>query len=168
MGSIAEKETETVNEIRIRELMTRWQVWRDERRRETLAGLGYGKTMIGKCLDDMPTTKCNLCRGRNENCERCSGTGIVQMDPTGKICPAFIASTHCTPDDEMSERIDRIMCALRAKQKTLGYYLILLQEYTRVGTQKIKSERIRLSWGAYKTKLSRAHRCVYDSIFGQK
>lgn len=155
---------ESVSEFRIRELMVRWEIWRDSRRREMLAELGYGPTMIGKCLSDMPSTVCTLCRGRDENCALCDGVGKIMMDPNGKICPAFIRSTHRSPDDETSERVDRIMCELRANPKTLGYYLILLQEYTRSGNQQIKADRIHLTFGNYRTKLHRAHRHIQEGL----
>lgn len=166
MGQVVELEQEATNEVRIRELMIRWETWRDARRRETLAQLGYGDTFLKQCLDDMPSRVCPGCRGKNPDCVLCEGSGKIDLDPkSGKINPAFIHTTHRSPDDETSEKIDRIMCRLKNRQKTFGYYLILLQEYTRIGTQKIKAERVNLSYGAYKTKLSRAHKHIEDGLY---
>lgn len=149
---------------KIQESMQRWADWRDEQRKEILAQLGYGETMIGKCLDDMPTTVCNLCRGKDDDCQRCNGTGKIIMSPTGTICPAFIPSTHRASDDETSQKIDRIMCELRRNGKTLGYYLVLLQEYTRIGRREDKAGRMHLTTSAYKMRLSRAHEKIRDGL----
>lgn len=163
---IVSMKDEVKDEVKIRELMERWQVWRDERRKETLAQLGYGETFLKKCLDDMPGTICPACRGKNQECPLCDGSGRIDLDPeVGLVNPAFIRATSRSVEDDTSLKIDRIMCELRRNPKTLGYYLILLQEYTRIGTQQIKADRIHISWGAYKTKLSRAHRAVEERLW---
>lgn len=163
--TIVSVKEEAKDEPRIRDLMVQWQNWRDERRKETLAQLGYGETFLKKCLDDMPGTVCPLCRGKNHECHICDGSGRIDLDPeVGLMNPAFIRATSMSKEDDTSTKIDRIMCELRRNQKTLGYYLILLQEYTRIGTQQIKAGRINISWGAYKTKLSRAHRAVEERL----
>ena len=149
--------------VDVRSLMEKWERWRHERSK-----LGYGKTILEKCLEGMPGTNCPTCQGRGKTnsyptCPTCSGNGTVKLDPSatkGKVNPAFIASTHRLPDDETSEKIDRLICEMRAHDKTKGYYYVLIQEYTRIGTQEMKAERMHLTHNNYRVKLHRAHDMV--------
>src|SRR3990172_12610636 len=66
------------------------------------------KTVLGRCLDDMPTTKCTTCDGKGRLqghevgstraflvCDVCKGKGKVPMASTAsKINPAMIAGTE--------------------------------------------------------------------------
>lgn len=88
----------------IKQLMEDFFRW--QRKREDM-GLGYpNRTTEGKLIDDMPSTACN-CRGRDTNCEKCSGTGRMKFDPKSiprprqVECPeigcelGFISGTTC-------------------------------------------------------------------------
>lgn len=78
--------------VHIRTLMERWARWRIYRH----SG-GYGKTVMGKALESMPTTRCTTCSGRGETriypvCPTCSGSGRVSLKPSTmrrvtKKCP---------------------------------------------------------------------------------
>src|SRR5687768_2832089 len=100
------KDEVSINLVRIRDLMERWEEWRHGK-----TGLGYGKTFLEKCLEGMPGTNCPTCQGKGKTnsyptCPTCSGIGRVKLDPsttTGKVNPAFIRSTHRLPDDPVSE-----------------------------------------------------------------
>lgn len=155
-------EKEQVNDVRIRDLMQRWEIWRDARRKETLAKLGYGESFLKKCLDGMPGTICPLCRGKDEECPVCDGSGKIQLETNNKrINPAFIRSTfYKSGDDKTSEQIDRIICQMRNTPKLLGFYFVLIQEYTRIGRQSDKADRLNLSHGNYRWRLNRAHKLV--------
>lgn len=153
-------EKEQVNDVRIRDLMERWERWRHDKPR-----LGYGKSILQKCLEGMPGTNCPTCAGRGKTrvypvCPTCSGIGRIKLDPSatqGKVNPAFIASTHRLPDDEVSEKIDKLLCLMRADEHKQSYYFVLMQEYTRSGTQEIKADRMLISYAYYKKLLYQAH-----------
>lgn len=141
----------------IRELMEKWSRWR---RAKISAGLYWpSKSMLGRMLDGMPGVICPQCRGRDEDCEICFGEGKVRMDPSSKrINPAFIPSTYRQPDDPESERVDRIMCELRASPKTIKYFFVLWAEYVKpLGTQDVKANNMNISPGYYRVLLHRGH-----------
>ena len=144
----------------IRQKMEHWAKLRCSSSR-----LGYGPTFLEKCLEGMPGTHCPLCSGRGKTrsypvCPTCSGSGRIKLDPAltrDKVNPAFIPSTHLTPDDPVSEKIDRLICTLRKTPKTQALYFVLMQEYTRNGTQEIKAGRIHISHAYYRKLLQRGH-----------
>lgn len=158
--TIVSMKEESKDDVRIRDLMVVWEKWRRDKPR-----LGYGKTILQKCLEGMPGTNCPTCQGRGKTnayptCPTCSGAGRVKLDPSatkGKVNPAFIPSTHRLPDDEISEKIDHALCDLRADDRTKKFYYVLMQEYTRIGTQQIKAERINISLAHYKRLLIDGH-----------
>lgn len=161
--TIVSMKEEPRNEVRIKDLMEAWERWRRERQR-----LGYGRTILEKCLAGMPGTNCPTCQGRGKTnayptCPTCSGEGRVKLDPSAtrnKINPAFIPSTYRLPDDPTSETIDKLLCQLRAKDNTKGYYFVLMQEYTRIGTPEIKAQRMHITHSYYRKLLQRGHELI--------
>jgi hypothetical protein len=165
--SVVSLKEEAKDETRIKDLLRIWEVWRDPRRKETLEQLGYGETFLKKCLDDMPGTYCPACRGKNQECPLCDGSGRIDLDPeTGLMNPAFIRATNKAMADDISARIDRLVCQMRSRDKTKGYYFVIMQEYTRDGDERIKAERMLLKVPAYRTKLCRAHAWIEERLFG--
>src|SRR5437879_4477789 len=99
-----------------RRVMEQWASWRQTR---VAAHLGYpSATTLGRMMDGMPGTVCPACRGNNEHCDICFGSGRVKLEVGDKTNPVFIRSTHREPDDEQSEAVDRVMCELRRCAKT--------------------------------------------------
>lgn len=90
-------------------------------------------------------------------CFRCRGAGEIDVNQD-RVNPAFIKSTRIDLCDPVSERIDRLVCELRQRPKTLGYYFVLKQEYCdpRGGTQEMRAGRMCLTAGAYCMRLQRA------------
>lgn len=145
----------------IRDKMNQWSRWR--RAGKISAGLDFpSKTILGKMMDGMPGTICPVCRGHDEECQVCEGSGRVKLDPGGsKVNPAFISSTYRQPADPQSEAIDRLVCELRAGKKTRKYFFVIWEEYcSRIGTQEIKASRINLSHYYYRTLLKEAHKLL--------
>jgi hypothetical protein len=90
-------------------------------------------------------------------CFRCRGEGTVIIIDE-KVNPAFIRSTFMEPCDPVSERIDRLVCELRQRPKTLGYYFVVWMEFcdARGGTQDHKAQRLHLTYSSFKKRLERA------------
>lgn len=89
-------------------------------------------------------------------CFRCRGAGTVTLSRE-KVNPAFIRSTFVEVCDPASERIDRLVCELRQRAKTLSYYFVIWMEYCdqRGGTHEAKAERMFLTCAAYEKRLER-------------
>lgn len=100
-----------------------------------------------------------------KTCFRCRGAGVVTITQE-KVNPAFIRSTYIEPSDPVSERIDRLVCELRQRQKTLSYYFVVWMEYCddRGGTQEMKSARVHLTHTAYRLRLMRALSWIDDAM----
>jgi hypothetical protein len=148
----------------IRDKMNQWSRWRQAR---ITNGLKFpAKTILGKMMDGMPGTICPLCRGHDDECAVCEGSGRVKLDPGGaKVNPAFIGSTYRQPDDPQSQTIDRLVCELRAGKKTQKYFFVIWEEYcARNGTQEIKASRIHISHEYYRTLLKEAHKLLEIGI----
>lgn len=143
----------------VRDAMKQWATWR---RGRTSAGLFWPKsTMLGRVLDGMKTVRCK-CRGSNQDCELCYGTGKVKLNKEdGKINPAFLPSHHGQPDDIQSQTIDRLMCELAMHAKTKKLFRVLWAEYVRgLGTQEVKAQRLRLEHGHYRKLLHLGHEAI--------
>lgn len=161
-------------------LCERWARWRHTR---TTNGLGWPRvTLLGRFLDGMPSTKCIVCQGRGRvaghrvgaqapfvHCPLCFGQGRVKADPdTACVNPAFIratysGSTHCD-EDESSARIDSLIAALSTQDRTRTLYFILIFEYTRLGTQAMKAERLGIGRSWYCEQLTRAHAYLREGL----
>ena len=131
------------------------------------------KTILGRCLDDMPTTKCTTCDGRGRLqghevgssraflvCEVCKGKGKVSMSVSvSKINPAMISGTgkhgHIpkVQFNFLAHRIDLVVQnTLTQKQKMVFY-----TEYEEPGTQYKKACMLNIAKSTYSELLSRAH-----------
>ena len=155
----------------IRDLMDGWARWRVGK---ISAGLGWPhKTMTGRLLDGMPSTKCTTCNGRGYVTERdihsirgridcpvCAGEGKVKADPRGlKVNPALIRSTapyYSPMDNPLFVRIDGAVSAFRLDDKRRSLFFVVWYEYTRNGTQQTKADRLHISQGYYSKLLDQA------------
>lgn len=89
-------------------------------------------------------------------CLTCRGSGR-HIRVTAKINPAFIPGRLATYHDADSVRIEQVMYELSKKPRTQSYFFVLLQEYTRTGTRRIKAERMNITDDYYRKLLQRAH-----------
>lgn len=92
-----------------------------------------------------------------KTCHKCRGNGIKTV-LEDKINPAFIRATYIDLGNPLYERVDRLVCELRQRPQTLGYFFVLYAEYcdTRGGTQAIRAQRMHLTTGCYESRLWRA------------
>lgn len=148
----------------IRDLMEGWARWRIGKRSE---GLGWPrKTLTGKLLDGMPSTKCTICNGKGYvtekdiqsiqgrlDCPMCGGEGKIKADPRGvKVNPAFIRSTvpyFASYDNPVFVRIDRIVSDFGREDEKRSLFFVIWYEYVRYGTQQTKADRMQLSERRY-------------------
>src|SRR3990167_2829539 len=131
------------------------------------------RTILGRCLDDMPTTTCTNCDGQGRvpgdlvgsaqmfvKCEICKGKGKVPMTASvSKINPALISGT------ERFDRIPKVQVNFLAHkvdlvvQNTLTekQKIVVYTEYGRPGTQYKKARMLNIAKSTYSELLSRAH-----------
>lgn len=155
----------------IRDDLDRWAKWRRHR-----TGLGYPRrTLLGRCIDDMPKTTCNLCRGdgllpgsATTTCPRCNGKGRISGESSpSKINPALIHSTRYDTGNAKMEKLDKIMSSLRRNDHTIKYWLVVYFEYCRSGTQEMKAARLGKSQQYFSKTLREAYDLITDSL-GEK
>lgn len=145
----------------VRELMEAWARWRVYRARDEL---GYGRSILARVIDGLPTLKCRGCAGKGETlikhngsafwnvCATCQGSGrIIGHSTDNQINPAFIHGSKPGDPDEISPQVDRAVCRLAELPQ-----IVVMQEYTRNGTQEIKAIRIGVSERHYRAVLSSA------------
>ena len=106
------------------------------------------------CKDDF-----GVSRGEKSGrtCLHCRGAGVIEhQTPGNKIVPAFIRAEGQRRDpDDISPRVDRLVCALPHIQKE-----VVMQEYLRVGRREDKAHRIshaygiEFGWRRYQTALN--------------
>lgn len=101
----------------------------------------------GKSLGEINGRTCVVCRG--------SGVRTVVEN---KVNPAHIRSTYQSPDDPISQRIDRLVCELRQREVLLGYFFVVWAEYcdARGGTEASRAQRLLLTPPCYRKRLQRA------------
>lgn len=121
---------------------------------------GAGQARLDQSTARPVITVCPLCKRGEINgrtCMRCRGSGVRAMVNL-KINPAHIRSTYQTPDDPVSQRIDRLVCELRRRDELLGYWFVVWAEYcdTRGGTQASKAQRLLILPDCYESRLRRA------------
>ena len=138
------------------------------------------KTILGRCLDDMPTTKCTTCDGRGRLqghevgsshafivCEICKGKGRVSMAVTAsKINPALIQGTERftripkVQFNFLAHRVDLVVQnTLTNKQKMVVY-----TEYGEPGTKYKKACILGIAKSTYSELLNRAHTKIEKSL----
>ena len=138
------------------------------------------KTILGRCLDDMPTTKCTVCDGRGKipgsevgssyqfiKCEVCKGLGKVPTASTAtKINPAFIQSTDSTyripkvQFNHIAYKVDLVVQnTLTDRQKGVVYV-----EYQEPGSQYRKAKILGINQRTYSDHLIRAHTKVAQCL----
>ena len=133
------------------------------------------KTVLGRCLDDMPTTKCTTCNGKGRlqghevgsthaflTCDVCKGKGKVLMASTAsKINPAMIASTEkhgYIPKVQfnfLAHKIDLVIQELPDLPKSVIY-----AEYTIPGPQTKKARLLNISQSLYSRTLKKNHQTI--------
>lgn len=104
-----------------------------------------------------PCTQCERGEINGRTCIVCRGSGYRTVVDI-KVNPAHIRSTYQTPDDPISQRIDRLVCEMRQRKALLGYHFVVWAEYcdARGGTQAIKAQRLLLTPKCYESRLYRA------------
>lgn len=153
----------------IRELMETWARWRVYRARDEL---GYGRNLLARVIDGLPKLTCRACAGKGETlikhngsafwgmCNTCQGSGrIVGHSTDTQINPAFIHGSKPGDPDEISPKVDQAVCRLPELPQ-----LVVMQEYTRNGTQLIKSGRIGVSERYYKQVLASALDAIESEV----
>lgn len=163
---------------RIEDVLERWARWRVYRASNDL---GYPKsTILGKILDGLPSTTCTLCHGRKQvpghkvgaqarfiQCPQCAGQGRIKADPDRvRVNPAFIRSTvtpGCYGQDPQSEQVDRIVCAKLSAQQ----YDVIMEEYSKNGTQVTKAQWLRISQQRYSEILCNAKDVIEAWMFSR-
>ena len=121
-----------------------------------------------------PCTRC-MRDGRStgevagRTCVNCGGKGY-RLQVEHKVNPAFIRSTYQSPDDPLSQRIDRLVCELRQRDVLLGYWFVVNAEYcdARGGTQASKAQRLLLTPDCYESRLRRAVEWVGAAVPDQR
>jgi len=161
----------------VRGFMQEWGAWRLDGGHR----LGWPRrTMLGKAIDGMPSTRCTVCHGAGRvdgkrvgayarwvTCPQCGGQGRVKLDPSmRKTNPAFIRSTRgpLIEDNRVCECIDRIVAGWRTSGLTLKYHFAIMYEYTRPGTQSDKARRMHISQGYYSKIVAYAEDMIGDEI----
>lgn len=125
---------------------------------------GTGRIKAKPKMERISNVACKKCRKDGKStgqidgrtCLACKGSGrIFRMKV--EINPAFIHSPYVQKTDGVSERIELIMYRLGRQPRTQGYYHVLAQEYTRLGTPEVKAERMHMTHDYYRKVLQRAH-----------
>lgn len=152
----------------IEQIMERWARWRIYRAKDEL---GYGECVTGKLLDGMPKIKCTYCiRGEQiilikgktikMQCSACQGTQWMAPRISGlAVNPKLIRGTGGKYPDELSSRVDTLVCALNMVQQS-----VVFAEYVHIGTRELKQDRIGVGRMAYDTALKAAHAHVESGL----
>jgi hypothetical protein len=123
------------------------------------------------CYVQLPGEKHGRSTGEvnGRTCVLCRGSG-VRTTIENKVNPAHIRSTYQTPDDPVSQRIDRLVCELRQRDVLLGYYFVVWAEYCdgRGGTEVIKAQRLLLTTPCYRKRLQRAVEWIGSSVHDRR
>lgn len=115
--------------------------------REDCRACGGNGTVLLKPVSVMQKRKCQHCKDGEKGgttCIHCRGAGVIEHITQGnKIVPAFIRAEGGRRDpDEISPRVDRLVCALPYIQKE-----VVRQEYLRIGRRDDKAMRIGVAYG---------------------
>lgn len=137
------------------------------------------KTILGRCLDDMPSTRCTVCSGRGKipghevgssrefiKCDVCKGLGKVPMTASStKINPALIAGTERfaripkVQFNFVAHIVDNVVQELPENLKNVAY-----TEYQEPGSQYKKARIIGIPQQTYSHRLQKVHRIVANSF----
>ena len=151
--------------------MEAWARWRTSRLS------GYGRSFLERCLAGMPGVNCRTCGGRGKAsgslyrakqqyvvCPTCSGSGRVKLTASiNKINPAFIYST-ASSHGSIIEGVDDAVNSLRNDRRR--HYEVIYEHYCsrRPGTEEMRAERLRISYGRYRNYLSEAHIYIKSAL----
>ena len=129
---------------------------------------GDGHVLLLPSTHQIHTTPCTHCECgevKGRTCVVCRGSGIRTTVET-LVNPANIRSTYQSPDDPVSQRIDRLVCELRLRPVLLGYFFVVWMEYcdARGGTQASKAQRLLLTPDCYESRLRRAIAWIGKSV----
>jgi hypothetical protein len=121
---------------------------------------GAGRIRFAPMVHSVRVKACQHCtRGEvdGRTCTYCRGSGWRTIVKT-EVNPANIHSTYQSPDDPTSQRIDRLVCELRRRDKLLGYFFVIWAEYgdSRGGTQESRAQRLLITLDCYESRLRRA------------
>ena len=138
------------------------------------------KTILGRCLDDMPTTKCTTCDGRGKLsghevgstlqfivCDVCKGKGKIPMTASAsKINPAMIGGTERfaripkVQFNFIAHKVDLVVQnSLTGRQKDVVYV-----EYREPGNQHKKAKILGINQRTYSDHLIRAHTRITKAL----
>ncbi len=137
------------------------------------------KTILGRCIEDMPTTKCTTCDGKGQipgkevgstkefiHCEMCKGKGKIPMTSSiSKINPALIGGTEQhrhLPKIQfnfLAHKVDLVIKELPENQQEIVGY-----EYCMAGSQAKKSRILQIPQQKYSRELKRVHAKVIKSL----
>ena len=163
-------------DLNVVSVMEEWARWMTQRNFH-----GWpAKTILGRCLEDMPSTRCTVCSGRGKipghevgssrefiKCDVCKGLGKVPMTASiSKTNPALIAGTERfsripkVQFNFIAHKVDLVVQnSLTDRQKDVVYV-----EYREPGSQFKKAKILNLQQSAYSRLLNRAHSKV-EKVF---
>jgi hypothetical protein len=110
---------------------------------------------------------CSIC-DQNGNfmgqlCFRCSGKkSYVTYDVLTN--PAAIRGTGATYGDVISGIVDNLVGSWRESDSTIWNHRVIVEQYCRLGTQKIKSERLKISLRFFERRLHEGHALVEQEL----
>ena len=163
------------NRIDIVEIVERWAKYRLG---DAYTGIGWPRqVMLGKIMDGMPGTNCPRCVGRGHlhveaegigrlkvDCPVCEGAGKVKLDYTpNKVNPALITGNGQRlgwNDDPVSQKVDWIICTIMTEDQRV----VIIQEFTRTGTQNDKIRRLHITHSRYNNLLDEAIMAVAENL----
>ena len=157
-------------------IMEEWARWMHQRNFH-----GWpARTILGWCLDDMPTTICTTCDGQGRvpgdlvgsaqmfvKCEICKGKGKVPMTASvSKINPALISGTERfdripkVQFNFLAHKVDLVVQNdLTTKQKNVVY-----MEYQEPGPKYRKARILNIASSTYCELLNRAHHKIEKNL----
>ena len=166
--------------IDIIELFHTWARYREDPHYNT--GWPHQVT-LGKLLDGLPGTDCPRCKDavtgasvgfihidaegiaqQKVTCPVCEGQRKVKMDYSpNKANPMLIhgsGSRYGWNDDPVSQKIDMIICTVMTEEQKA----VVIQEFTKNGTQNDKIRRLRMTHSAYNGLLDMAIETVAGNM----
>lgn len=110
---------------------------------------------------------CSICgpdgRFLGEPCFRCGGKKKY-MDITILVNPAAIRGTGVSYGDVQSAIIEQLVGSWQAQDSTIWLHRVTVFQYCRLGTQKMKADRLGISLSFFERRLHEAHYYVERAL----
>ena len=167
--------------IDIIEIFHTWARYRDDKTHNN--GGWPRQVTLGKLLDGMPGTDCPRCKDaltgasvgyihiqaegiapQKVPCPICDGARKVKMDASpNKANPVLISGNgnrYGWNDDPVSQKVDLIVCTILTEDQRV----VVIQEFTKNGTQNDKIRRLRITHSRYNGLLDEAVQTVAENL----